>query len=208
MARPMIGVTPKALKHCPVTKDVDVCTGTLFASTGSTRPGIVAHTCCNGPSCSSATADIGTDRDNPRELIGAIAISSSGRVIGQSLQHDGVEHRKHRRVGADAEGQRGDGRERETGRSAEMTQRVVDVLDHAVDDGPHLHLAHAFLDRLNPIELDHRAAARLAGIETGGDLLVDQQIERRRHLVIEVALHAVAMTEVAPQASQAGERHR
>ena len=57
-----------------------------------------------------------------------------------------------------------------------------------------------------PISITERRAG-LARVHAGGDLLVDQQVERRLQLVVELALDAIALREVAPQAAQSRQRH-
>ena len=87
--------------------------------------------------------------------------------------------------------------ERRICRHAYFTSWSNVSMQHARPDVPDL-----FLDRLDAIQLDHRAAPRLAGLDARGDLLIDQQIERRLHLVVEIAFDAIAMAEVAPEAAR------
>src|SRR6185503_4459478 len=66
----------------------------------------------------------------------------------------------------------------------------------------HAHVPHALLDRFDAAELEHRSAARFARVDAGGDLFVDQQIERRPHFGVELAIDGRAVSKVPPETAE------
>ena len=59
------------------------------------------------------------------------------------------------------------------------------------------------LQRFDLPELQRRGAPCVRRIHPGGDLLVDQRVEGRAQLVVEIACNAIPVTQVAPEVPQA-----
>ncbi len=72
----------------------------------------------------------------PKPLVAADLDPGQPLRVGhrQAAQADGIQQLEYGRVGADAEGQRGDGGERESRRLSQHPPRVLQVVDRAFDE--------------------------------------------------------------------------
>ncbi len=71
---------------------------------------------------------VGLEADHADQLV--------GRRVGQRRQQHRTHHAEHRGVGADAQGQRADGDQREAGAGEQTADGEAEILRHAAIDGP------------------------------------------------------------------------
>ena len=91
----------------------------------------------------------------------------------------------------------------------QQTQAEPDVVPQRLETRAAADVPYLCLDRVDSPELQRRRAPRLGRRRTLLQVFIDQQLECRAQLVVEVALDAIAMRDVAPQTSKPGpERHR
>ena len=65
-------------------------------------------------------------------------------------------------------------------------------------------LADSSRERRRPAQFEKRLPSGLRGVESAPDLLVDREVEGNPDLFVQVAVHAPAVDQVAPQTPQRG----
>ena len=126
----------------------------------------------------------------------------------QRLEEHRVEQREDRGVGADAESQRRDRGQGKSGRPSQRSRAITHVLHQHIEKCACPHRAHVLLDRLDPAELQRRGATRFRLIQTVLHLLLHEQRVDGPDLVVEVAVDAVPVHDISPEAGDAGfQRH-
>ncbi len=102
------------------------------------------------------------DRIGPRPVVEQH--QPLGLADRERLQQDAVDEGEDRAVGADAEGERGHGDQRERGAAAQDAQTVAHVLRELVEPARAARVAAFFLDLLHAAERQPRPAARLGSV--------------------------------------------
>ncbi len=110
----------------------------------------------------------------------------------------GFHHRKDGGVGADAEGERDDGDDREAGGFAEHASTVADVLPERFDRALPPHVADPLLHRLRAAHFDARGAHRLFPAHSRAHLRFGHRIEVAAQLLVHLPLRG-AFAEKHPQ---------
>src|SRR5262249_41009888 len=97
-------------------------------------------------------------------------------------QH-GVDDAEDGGVGADAESERENRGERESGAGAKHSRTKADILDQMLNDRKTAAIAVQLLRLLEPAQVDQRVSARLLRCHAGADVVIDV------HLQMAVELH-------------------
>ena len=127
---------------------------------------------------------------------------------GKAAQSQRVQQPEHSGVCAHPERKREDRSCGERPVAAQQTQAEPDVVPQRLETRAAADVPHLCFDRVDSPELQRRRAPRLGRWCTPLQVLIDQQLECRAQLVVEVALDAIAMRDVSPQTSQPRqERH-
>ena len=119
------------------------------------------------------------------------------------LQQHGVGDREDGAVGADARGEREHDDEGEAGIRAQHPRAVTDVFGDGVERRSGALFAHALRDRVFAPELDGGGATRLFERQAGFQFFVNEDVEHRAHFAIEIAIDAVTVAEIPPDAPYA-----
>ena len=133
----------------------------------------------------------------------------AGMRDGKAAKPQRVQQPEHGSVGAYPERKRDDRGCGERAAAPQQTQAEPDVVPQRLETRAAADVPYLCLDRVDSPELQRRRAPRLGRRRTLLQLFIDQQLECRAQLVVEVALDAIAMRDVLPQTSQPRpERHR
>ena len=106
-----------------------------------------------------------------------------GRRHGQAAQQKRVDDRKRGGDGADAQGERADGDQREAGAALHRAQGVRQVVRELLERAERKQIVAGFLDERGVPELEVSGAARLGGRETLRSILVFEELEVKEQLV-------------------------
>ena len=104
----------------------------------------------------------------------------------ERAQHHGVDQAEDRRVGADAEGEREDGDQREAGAPAQHARRVAQIGDQRLEPDEDVGVAHPLLLQRSVAEAAPRLAQGLRPAQAARHQLVGALGEMERHLAVEV----------------------
>ena len=118
---------------------------------------------------------------------------SRGVLVRQRLEHHRADDAEDRRGGADAEGERGEGRGGKGRRAPQRAEAVSKIAHRVLEERRPDLVARALLRAFEPAEPDKRLAARLVGAHPGAAILLGLMIEVEPNLLVETALERVAL---------------
>ena len=123
----------------------------------------------------------------------------------QGLEHDGIEDAEHRRAGADAQGQGGDGEHGDARAAARElpSQRVPQVASEVVEPPCAADVAAQLLDLVEAAELEARAPARLVLRQPRPKVVGHLSLDMVAQLAVQLAFEPVTVTEAPPPAHRA-----
>jgi len=123
----------------------------------------------------------------------------TGTWVRQRTQQDRVHHAEDGSVGADAQGQRDDGHNRERRTVAQHAEPVADVLPDGFHQNDSSNIASPFFELLNPAEGTHRLCTCLLRRHPLFDELLSLHVVVKSNLVIKLSFKLLAMND-RPQA--------
>jgi hypothetical protein len=133
--------------------------------------------------------------ENERELIG------SGERHGP--QKEGIHDRKHRRGHADGQREHPYCSYTSTGPATEASDGIAGVLAKRIQKRTGFRVTDLLFNSVNAAKRQRRRATGALKIHASGKVLLDEQVERRANLVIEVTPNTCAMNDVAIKAGDA-----
>ena len=129
--------------------------------------------------------------------------------VRQRPQQHAVHDAEHGGGGADAEGEREDGHDRERGSAPQGARRVAEVAKEVLDGAETVLVARALAGARHAPELDQRLPARLLGRHAGLQVLLRLPVDVEPDLLVEAALQLTAADEPQqPTPSLPRSRHR
>ena len=129
-----------------------------------------------------------------------------GLADRQRSQQQRVEYGENRRIRADSQGEREDGRDGESGRAPERAQAVAEILERGFDDRDAALVAVSFLHAIDAAEIAVGGGAGFLRGEAIEPVLFGERFEVEADLVLEVALGACAARQGRKPAEQ-GSHH-
>ncbi len=109
-------------------------------------------------------------------------------VVGQRSEQHGIDQREDGGVGADADGQRKDGDDRESRISADPANGVPKIVTQDLERGQSSLIPIAFFGGLHAAEPDPRAPVRLVGRQSTANVFVGQPLDVGLDLLGEIAV--------------------
>jgi hypothetical protein len=135
---------------------------------------------------------------------GADFDQSIGTLHAKLAQEQRVHETEDGGVRADAERERQHRREREDRVAPQQPRAIPHILNDRFHERTGARVANVLLHRIDAAELYGRGAPRLLGPHTRFHFLLGEQRVSRCQLLLEVAVHGIAMHEIAPETAEAG----
>ena len=128
-----------------------------------------------------------------------------GVAVSQRIEQNGVNHAENGSIGADPEGQREDGQERESGSAQYSADAVAEVPSDIPQSAPAPGVAARFAQKSGVAELSPGGTTGRCGRQTLADKSLLPHLHVQAHFFLQVAIEGCAAEQHAESAAQFGQ---